>query len=88
MVSEDSDHLGSGYLAVHRLGDLRDLYQPVPGQMSIGSDQLEAADELVEVRGLRCAQSMRLEERNDHFQQIDAPMDRIQVHVLSVVVVA
>jgi len=51
MVSEDSDQLGPGSLAVHRLRDLRDLDQTVPGQMRFRVDQLEAAHELLEVRG-------------------------------------
>ena len=55
MVSEDSDHFGPGFLAVHRFRDLRDLDQTVPGQMSVHFDQLEAVHELVEVRCFRGA---------------------------------
>ncbi len=87
MVSEDSDHLGSGFLAVHRLCDLGDLDQTVPGQMSISADQLEAAHELLEVSGFRGPERVLPEEWNDHFQQIASAMDRIQIHVLAVVVV-
>ena len=53
MVSEDSDQLGPGFLAVHRFRDLRDLDQTVPGQMRFRVHQLETAHELFEVRGFR-----------------------------------
>ncbi len=87
MVSEDSDQLGSGLLAIHRFRDLGDLDQTVPGQMLTAVDQLEAAHELVEVRRLRGPQWVLLEERNDHFQKVSATMNSVQVHVLAVVVV-
>ena len=61
MVSEDSDQLSPGFLAVHRFRDLCDLDQTVPGQMSLRLDQLEASRELVIVHGLRGMQSMLLE---------------------------
>ena len=53
MVSEDSDQLGPGFLAVHRFRDHRDLDQTVPGQMRFRIDQLETAHEPLEVRGFR-----------------------------------
>ena len=53
MVSEDSDQFGPGFLAVHRFRDLRDRDQTVPGQMRFCVDQLETANELIEVRRFR-----------------------------------
>ena len=49
MVSEDSDQLVSGFLAVHRLGDLCDLDQPWSGQMRAAFDQLHTTCELFKV---------------------------------------
>ena len=55
MVSEDSDQLGPGFLAVHRFRDHRDLDQTVPGQMGVRGDQLETAHKLFEVCSFRGA---------------------------------
>ena len=75
MVSEDFDHLGPGFLAIHRFRDLGDRDQTVPGQMCIRANQLEAARELLKVRGLRGPQSILSKERNDHFDKIATTMN-------------
>ena len=87
MVSEDSDQLSPGLLAVHRFRDQSDRDQTVPGQMRFRVDQLETAHELVEVRGFRGAKRIASEEWDDHFQKIAAAMNCVQVHVLPMVVV-
>lgn len=56
MVSEDSDHLVSGYFSVHRLCDLGDLRETLAGQMAVCRDQLQGSCELLEVGSLRSAQ--------------------------------
>lgn len=53
MVSEDSDQVLPGLLAIHRLSDLRDIRQTLVGPMHTGVDQLDTADELLEVLLLR-----------------------------------
>ncbi len=49
MVSEDSDQLGSGLAAIHRLRDLRDVRQAQVGLVDTGVDQRDATSELLEV---------------------------------------
>lgn len=53
MVSEDSDQILSGLLAIHRLGDLRDIRQTRVGPVHTEVDHLHAADELLEIQLLR-----------------------------------
>jgi hypothetical protein len=53
MVSEDSDHLSPGLLAVHRLDDSRKIYQTLAGQVKSSIDQTNAARELLEITLLR-----------------------------------
>ena len=50
MASEDSDQLGSGFLAIHRLSDLRDLSEPLKREVVARFDQLDAATELRKVQ--------------------------------------
>jgi hypothetical protein len=88
MVSEDSDHLVSGYFSVHGLCDLGDLRQALAGQVAVCRDQFQACCELREVGSLRSAQFMLTEEWNDYVQQLWAPMDCVRVHVFPVVVVS
>ena len=70
MVSEDSDQLASGLLAVHRLSDLCDLNQPFPGQVMAAFDQLDASCEFLEVFLFRGVNRVLLEEWNHHLKQI------------------
>jgi hypothetical protein len=86
MVSEDSDHLGSGFLAIRRLDDLQEIRQTRPGQVVATGHPLNAERELLKVSSLRGAQRMLPEERNDHVQQVDPPSDNVSVHVLAVIV--
>ena len=53
MVSEDSDQLSPGLLAIHRLNDLCDLHKTLKGPMSTAVDQPDAAHELLKVALLR-----------------------------------
>lgn len=53
MVSEDSDQILPGLLAIHRLSDLRDVRQTQTGPMGTEIDHLDAAGELLEVPLLR-----------------------------------
>jgi hypothetical protein len=86
MVSEDSDHLGSGFLAIRRLDDLQEVRQTRPGQVIATGHPLNAVRELLKVSSLRGAQRVLPEERNDHVQQIDPPSDNVPVHILAVIV--
>jgi hypothetical protein len=52
VVSEDSNQLGSGFLAVHRLGDLSDFDEPFPCEVSPESDDLNTLDEPGEIVSL------------------------------------
>jgi hypothetical protein len=87
MVSEDSDQLYSGLLAIHRLSDLDDLNQPFSGQMMTGFDQLYTSCKLSEVFLLRSVHGILPEEWNDDFQQILPPSDDETIQVFFVVVV-
>ena len=86
MVSEDSDQLGSGFLAIGRLCYLQEVSQSRLGEMSTLRHQLYALSELIEVSPLGGPQRIFSEERDDHAQQIVALADNITVHVLAMVV--
>ena len=49
MVSEDSDQILSGLLAIHRLSDLCDIRQTHMGPMDTLVDHLYTADELLKI---------------------------------------
>jgi hypothetical protein len=53
MVSEDSNQLSSGLLAIHRLNDFCDFHKTRMGQMHAAVDQGDAADKLLKVPLLR-----------------------------------
>ena len=53
MVSEDSDQILPGLLAIHRLSDLCDVGETRRGPMDTALDHLHAADELLEIQPLR-----------------------------------
>ncbi len=87
MVSEDSDQLLPGFLAVHRLSDLDDLDQTLAGQMMTAFDQLNAPCKLLEVLLLRGVHRMPAEEGDDDPQKILPPPHDETVQVLLVVVI-
>ena len=86
MASEDSDQLGSGLLAVHRLRDLDDADEPFWTQMLAGIDQAYAPRKLLEVLRLRRAQHMPLEEGDDRPKQVFAPANHVPMQMLPVVI--
>ena len=88
MVSEDSDQLGSGFLAVHCRRDLDDVSQTCSDQMMAESNALHAGGKLVKVVALCGPQRMFPKERDDDPEQIRASSHGVPVEVLSVVVVA
>ena len=88
MASEDSDELVSGFLPVHRLGDLRDLDETFGRLVPADGDQLDAAGELLEVLLLRASHRIPLEERDDRLQEMRATTHGVAIHVLPVVVIA
>jgi hypothetical protein len=88
MVSEDSDQLVPGLLAVHGLGDLGDLHQTRSGQVATVVDHPDHLRELLEVRTLRRAQRIPLEERNNPLDEIGTPAHDVAIQVLSVVVIS
>ena len=49
MASEDSEQLSPGLLAVHRLGDLHDLREPLEREVTARIDHFDALRELLEV---------------------------------------
>jgi hypothetical protein len=72
MVSEDSQHCC--WLAeVHRLSDLRDLDNPLNGEVPTESHQLDDLSELGEVVSLRGSQWVRLEEGAETALPINEP---------------
>jgi hypothetical protein len=52
MASEDSEKVGSGLLAIHRLRDLHDVGQPLTSEVMTRVDQFNALRELLEVTPL------------------------------------
>ena len=87
MASEDSDQIVSGLLAVHRLSDLCDPYEPRRAQMDAAIDQLDTSRELLEVPLLRGTHRVLVEERNDPLDQVSAFAHDVPIQVLAVVVV-
>jgi len=53
MVSEDSDQILPGLLAIHRFDNFRKIHQTLTGQVQSGINQTNAARELLEVPLLR-----------------------------------
>jgi hypothetical protein len=87
MVSEDSDQLQPGLLAIHRLSYFDDLQQPFSGQMATGVDKLNAPCKLLEVLLFRGVHRMRAEERDDDLEEIIPPPHDEAIQVFLVVVV-
>ena len=86
MASEDSDQVVPGFLAIHGLRDLDDRDQTIRGQVPAAGDELHAAGKSLEVVALRRHERMRLEERNNHVQELRAILHAILQEVLAVVV--
>jgi hypothetical protein len=87
MVSEDSDQFVPGLLAVHRLSDLGDLNETVPGQMAPVVNHPDDLRELLEVRSFRASERVLLEERNDPLHEVQPPPHDVAVQMLAMVVV-
>ena len=74
MASEDSDQLVSGFLAIHGLGDLRDLDETFDRLVPAGGDKLDAASELLEFCcfglsiGCRLKNGMMFSSRSNRFR--------------------
>jgi hypothetical protein len=49
MASEDSDHLGPGLSAIHRLRNLDDLEQAGRREMALGDDQANTGREFLKI---------------------------------------
>ena len=87
MASEDSEQLGPGFLAIHRLSDLHNLSEPLKREVAARLDHLDTAGELLEVLLLRRVHGIRPEKRNDRFDQVRSPPDNVSIQVLAMVVV-
>src|SRR4051794_12665019 len=87
MASEDSDQLWPGFLAIHRLSDLRDCHKTLSGQVLARGYLLHATRELLEVASLGRTQWILLEERDDRLEQLVTPANDVLRQVLFVVVV-
>jgi hypothetical protein len=87
MASEDSEKVGPGLLAVHRLRYLDDRSQPLTREVMARIDELHALRELLEVALLSRMHGMRPKERNDRRDQIRSPAHHVAIQVLAVVVV-
>ena len=87
MASEDSEQVGPGLLAIHRLRNLDDVDQPLTSEVTAGVDKLDAIRKLLEVALLRRMHRMRSKERNDRVDQIRSPAHHEAIQVLAVVVV-
>src|SRR6266516_7738586 len=87
MASEDSDQVGSGLPAVHRLSYLDDVDQALTGEVMTLFDRANAKGEAIEVDTLCRPQRERLEEWDDLCKEI-APLPHdvpLQVSVMVVV---
>src|SRR5271155_412820 len=87
MVSEDSDQILPGLLAIHRLSDFCSVRKALVGLVDTSVDHLDTTDELLKIPLLRRMHGMRLEERDDRFDQILPPTHHIAIQALLVVVV-
>jgi hypothetical protein len=87
MVSGDSDKFVSGFLAIHRLSDLRNLTQPFSGQMTIIFDQLHASCEFLEVLLFRGVHWILAKKRDDHFHQVFPSSHDVTIQMFFVIVV-
>ena len=85
MVSEDSQDLG-WLPMIHRLGDLGDLGEAMPRQVSSLIHQIDDSYELLEVFPLRRSQRMFLEKRDYHIPQVRKSPDVIPVQILPVII--
>jgi hypothetical protein len=88
MASEDSDHLGSGFPAIHRLRDLDYVDKAAPRKVMPFGDQLHAESKALEIDTLRAMQRERPEEGNDLPEQILPSANDQTMQVLTVVVAA
>jgi hypothetical protein len=88
MASEDSDQFGPGLLAVHRLSDLRDIGQPLEGEVMTCRNLLDATRELLEVALLRRSHRVPAKERTDRFDQLRAAPYHEAIQMLTMVVIA
>ena len=88
MASEDSDQVGSGLPAVHRLSDLNDVDQALTGEVVAFVDAPHAQSEPIEVDPLCTLQRERLEERNDLPEEVRPLPHDVALEVFAMVVVA
>jgi hypothetical protein len=86
VVSEDSDQLGPGLTAIHRLRYLRDLDQTFEGPMLPDGDELDAARELLEVLLLGGPERVIPKERDDPAQEVCPPPHDVAIQMLAMVV--
>src|SRR5437660_132347 len=82
MASEDSEQVGSGSLAIHRLRDLDDLGQSFERKMVTAVDQCHAQRKLLKVPLLRRMHGMSPEERDDRMDQIRSAAHHIAIQAL------
>ena len=88
MASEDSDYVIAGYLAIHRLGDLKQTCQPVACEVLAAVDDLETSRKFLEVELFRSPKRIASEERHDRRSNVLSTVHRVRIHVLSMVVLA
>ena len=88
MASEDSDQLGSGFLAIHRLDHLKKICQAVMSEVISTCNPLHAEGELLEVEALSCPQRVLPEERDYDPKQVGTPADAERQKVLAVIVMS
>jgi hypothetical protein len=86
MASEDSDQIMPGFLAVHRLSDLRDVRQPLTSEVPARGDHLHASGELLKIVPLSRTQLVAPKERNNRSQELIATRDVVLRQVFPVVV--
>jgi hypothetical protein len=87
MASEDSDQVGPGLPAVHRLSDLDDVQETRMREVIPLSDHAHAQSEAVEVHLLRSLQTKCLEEGDDLREQLVPPSNHVPMQVLAMIVV-
>jgi len=88
MVSEDSDHFVSGFLAIHGLHDRDDFDESISCEMVLCVHHFDALSELLEIRTLRRPELIPAKERDHRSHQIFSFADDVSIDVLPMVVVA
>ena len=87
MASEDSDQLGSGFLAVHGCNHLKKIRKTAMAEVMAFGHPRHAIRELLKIELLRRPQRMLPKERDDHAQKVGTLRHLVVVKGFPVIVV-